>query len=83
MRRICLNVKITMTILVKCTGGYPCARCANKGIQCFYSPRKKRGAPKGKPTDLRQGPIIVRSEVNGNVARGTLSKSNANDTFGR
>mmetsp|Transcript_10554 Transcript_10554/g.13229 ORF Transcript_10554/g.13229 Transcript_10554/m.13229 type:complete len:439 (-) Transcript_10554:615-1931(-) len=31
---------------VKCSGGYPCTRCTTKGIQCFYSPRKKRGAPK-------------------------------------
>lgn len=58
---------------VKCSGGYPCSRCASKGIQCFYSPRKKRGTPKGKTTDLRQGPIIVRAEVNEHAAKGTLS----------
>uniref|UniRef100_A0A7S2WSH6 Zn(2)-C6 fungal-type domain-containing protein n=2 Tax=Sar TaxID=2698737 RepID=A0A7S2WSH6_9STRA len=33
---------------VKCSGGDPCARCVKKGIQCFYSPRKKRG-PLKKP----------------------------------
>ena len=61
--------------VVKCSGGYPCSRCAAKGIQCFYSPRKKRGATKGRTPDLRQGPIIVRAEVNENAAKGTLSTS--------
>lgn len=58
---------------VKCSGGYPCTRCANKGIQCFYSPRKKRGAPKKEPKNPQHpSPIVVKAEVQ-TVVKGTLS----------
>jgi len=42
---------------VKCNGKEPCERCSRKGIDCFYSPKKKRGpAPKD-----HQLPIVVKA----------------------
>lgn len=47
---------------VKCSGGYPCERCVTKGTQCFYSPRKKRGAPK-KTKRARAGEEVKQGEA--------------------
>lgn len=47
---------------VKCTGEYPCSRCTSKGIQCFYSPRKKRGAPKKIKRTRPDGPLHSSTE---------------------
>mmetsp|Transcript_18796 Transcript_18796/g.36833 ORF Transcript_18796/g.36833 Transcript_18796/m.36833 type:complete len:628 (-) Transcript_18796:126-2009(-) len=59
---------------VKCSGEDPCARCVRKGIQCFYSPKKKRGPVKKRERAalVANQPMVVSTNLSGNKQMSSL-----------
>ncbi|GBG27160.1 Xylanolytic transcriptional activator xlnR [Hondaea fermentalgiana] len=59
---------------VKCSGEDPCSRCVRKGIQCFYSPKKKRGPVKKRERAalVANQPMVVSTNLSGNKQMSSL-----------